>query len=383
VILSGLVADDSSDEVREGGASGGAVAPPEHRAGPGLWARRRPVLHGSRVCAGESLQERLRRLNRAGKRLSVAEAIGYAVQIVEAAGYAHRQGILHRDIRPANIKLDVHDRAILMDIGMVKISGGSDTRQQRRGRHGNLHVAGGDPGRDTRPALGHLLAGGDAVRDGGRPPPFEASSAMTLLMMHLKDAVPDLREVRSDRRLHSGRRVTGAGQGSGRALRLDGRPGLALEEMASRCRPRCIGPAGTISTWRKITAEPARLATAFEAPGGGSAARPVTAAPRLQASPQAWPAQRPGRKPARRRGRRQQPGRKPARRRGRRRLRSGTRPPMPARQTQHALRTGVQGAGEGGSLSAAPRRERSGPGVLRKWWVWAGAASCWQPWASA
>src|SRR3990172_7064644 len=72
---------------------------------------------------GETLQERLRRLNKAGQRLPLTEAIRITIDVCSAMGYAHDRGMIHRDIKPANIMLDVQGRAILMDFGIVKIVG--------------------------------------------------------------------------------------------------------------------------------------------------------------------------------------------------------------------------------------------------------------------
>lgn len=149
--------------------------------------------------AGETLQERLRRLNRSGKRMRVADAIHYSTDICDAAGYAHRIGMIHRDIKPANIMLDVNDQAILMDFGIVKITGGE--------RHTATGAVVGtalylppelirgempDPRSDLY-SLGITLF--EMVS--GRPP-FEADSAMTLMMMHLHDSLPDLRGLRPE-----------------------------------------------------------------------------------------------------------------------------------------------------------------------------------------
>jgi serine/threonine protein kinase len=146
---------------------------------------------------GETLQERLRRLNRSGKRMPVGEAIQYTTLICEAAGYAHRLGMIHRDIKPANIMIDVHGQAILMDFGIVKITGGE--------RHTTTGALVGtaiylppelirgeapDPRSDIY-SLGVTLF--ETVS--GRPP-FEADSAMSLLQMHLNDPLPDLRQLR-------------------------------------------------------------------------------------------------------------------------------------------------------------------------------------------
>ena len=147
---------------------------------------------------GETLRKRLRRLNKAGKRMSMTDASEYALQISDAAGYAHQQGMLHRDIRPANILLNAQGKAMLMDFGMVQIGGGhrhtatgavTDTALYMPPEIIRGEVP--DPRSDLYSlgvTLYELLSG---------HPPFEASSVATLLMMHLKDPVPDVREVRS------------------------------------------------------------------------------------------------------------------------------------------------------------------------------------------
>lgn len=146
---------------------------------------------------GETLQERLRRLNRSGKRIQIAEVIQYTVDICNAAGYAHRVGMIHRDIKPANIILDVHDQAILMDFGIVKILGGEQHTATGAVVGTALYLPPElirgevpDPRSDVY-SLGITLY--EMVS--GRPP-FEADSAMTLMMMHLHDTVPDLRQLR-------------------------------------------------------------------------------------------------------------------------------------------------------------------------------------------
>ena len=149
--------------------------------------------------AGETLQERLRFLNKSNRRMPLSETIGYIINICSATGYAHARGLVHRDIKPANIMLDIHKQAILMDFGIVKITGGEK------------HTATGavigtaqylppelirgetpDPRSDQYSLAVTLF---EAVS--GRPT-FEADSAMRLMMMHLNDSPPDLHQLRPD-----------------------------------------------------------------------------------------------------------------------------------------------------------------------------------------
>jgi serine/threonine protein kinase len=145
--------------------------------------------------AGETLQARLKRLNASGRRLPLRDALRYAADICKAAGYAHQRGMIHRDIKPANVMLDVHGNAILMDFGIARIIGGQQHTATGAVLGTALYMApeqiqGLHP--DARAdiySIGVLLYESLSGR-----PPFEADSAMTLMMMHLHDPVPDLEQ---------------------------------------------------------------------------------------------------------------------------------------------------------------------------------------------
>ena len=64
---------------------------------------------------GESLRARLRR----ERQLPLPEVVGIVEQIAKALGYAHAQGVLHKDIKPENIFLS-GSRALVMDLGLSR-----------------------------------------------------------------------------------------------------------------------------------------------------------------------------------------------------------------------------------------------------------------------
>lgn len=69
---------------------------------------------------GESLATRLQR-----GPLSWPEMLDILHPVASALDYAHRRGVLHRDVKPANILLDQRDHVYLTDFGLVRVAEGS------------------------------------------------------------------------------------------------------------------------------------------------------------------------------------------------------------------------------------------------------------------
>ena len=70
-----------------------------------------------RLVPGDTLAERIAR----GGALDPDEALSVLSDIAEAIDFAHAQGTVHRDVKPANILLDPAGTAFLSDFGLVRL----------------------------------------------------------------------------------------------------------------------------------------------------------------------------------------------------------------------------------------------------------------------
>jgi hypothetical protein len=118
-------------------------------------------------------------------------AVGLLRQVCGALAEAHAAGLVHRDIKPGNVIVGDHDRAKLLDFGLVRsVSGGpGDTRLTRDGDIAGTpafmspeQAAGRD---DLGPASDVYSLGALAYFLLTARPPFAGRSAVQVLAAHL------------------------------------------------------------------------------------------------------------------------------------------------------------------------------------------------------
>lgn len=71
---------------------------------------------------GGTLADRLK-----GEPMDWIKTVDLMIPITEALGYAHENGVIHRDVKPSNILMPQEDWPLLADFGLIKID---DTRQE-------------------------------------------------------------------------------------------------------------------------------------------------------------------------------------------------------------------------------------------------------------
>jgi hypothetical protein len=149
--------------------------------------------------SGESLADRLRREGRLG----VNDARRVLAEMADALDHAHRQGVVHRDVKPDNVLIeDETGRALLTDFGIAKALGAAGgTMTQAGAVVGTPHYmspeqAAGKEQLDGRADLYSLGAVGYALLAGR--PPFEGSDVRDLLVKHMTQAPAELHSLRPD-----------------------------------------------------------------------------------------------------------------------------------------------------------------------------------------
>lgn len=87
---------------------------------PGIVALLDTVTDGRRVCLVWELVEG-EALDELADELSDADAVALAVELFDGLGFAHSQGVIHRDVKPQNVMLDDEGHVKIMDFGVARL----------------------------------------------------------------------------------------------------------------------------------------------------------------------------------------------------------------------------------------------------------------------
>ena len=145
---------------------------------------------------GQTLKEHLQALHKTDQWLTIGRAVELVLQIASALGYAHQQGIIHRDVKPDNVLLGKNGRPVLNDFGiarMIEDGGGQGLTQtgaaigtpaymapeQIQGQKEKISAA--TDLYSLAIILYELLTGRT---------PFTADTAFAVMLKHLNDPIP-------------------------------------------------------------------------------------------------------------------------------------------------------------------------------------------------
>lgn len=134
--------------------------------------------------------------------LSIAETRRIAADLLDALAHAHGLGIIHRDVKPANVVVSA-EGAILLDFGIARAVAASGTDQLTRSGIAvgtstymspeQITAATSIDHRCDVYSMGCLLFECLAGQ-----PPFQHRNEAVVLQLHLTQAAPDVRTLRSD-----------------------------------------------------------------------------------------------------------------------------------------------------------------------------------------
>jgi TolB-like protein/predicted Ser/Thr protein kinase len=156
---------------------------------------------------GESLRQKVDREGSA-KGDRIAPAVGLLADLARALGYAHAQGVIHRDVKPENVLIDAASgRAMLTDFGVARaFASGNDSEGDsavtRTGfvvgspRYMSPEQAVGERELDGRSDIYSLGLVAYEMFAGSAP--FTGSSPMAVLTKQLTEAPPPLVQRRPD-----------------------------------------------------------------------------------------------------------------------------------------------------------------------------------------
>ncbi len=144
---------------------------------------------------GETLKDRIKRLGR----LPVDEAVAYAIEIARALSCAHAELLVHRDVKPQNVLIDMDGRGKVTDFGIAR-------SLEAHGLTATGRVLGTTDYVAPEQALGKEVTEQSDVYSLGvvlyemltGEVPFKAESQVAVAMKHVREPMPDVQRRRPE-----------------------------------------------------------------------------------------------------------------------------------------------------------------------------------------
>jgi len=153
---------------------------------------------------GESLRDRLRRQ----AQLSLEDAVRITREVALALDFAHKRGIVHRDVKPENILLTSDGQALLADFGIARALSSGDAASGASGM--TLTATGtvvGTPAymspeqasgeRTAGPASDIYSLGAVCYEMLAGEPPFTGATAQAVIAKMMSSPAPSVQRVRA------------------------------------------------------------------------------------------------------------------------------------------------------------------------------------------
>lgn len=142
---------------------------------------------------GKTLREVLSDLRQRDQTLSTTQIEQITLSIANALDYAHKRGMIHRDVKPANILFDEHDQAVLTDFGIARMAASSGLTVEGVTVGTPAYMSPEQVAGEILDARSDIYALGIILYEmiAGQLP-FEDDGSVSVLLKHLNEPVPSL-----------------------------------------------------------------------------------------------------------------------------------------------------------------------------------------------
>ncbi len=146
--------------------------------------------------AGHNLREELEQHQKQDRLMDHQRVLQIASNVADALHYAHERGMVHRDVKPANILFDEREQAILTDFGIARLIATSNLTQEGMTVGTPAYMSPEQVAGEMVDARSDIYALGIITYEmfAGRPP-FPDDGSVSVLLKHLNEPVQSLAEI--------------------------------------------------------------------------------------------------------------------------------------------------------------------------------------------